>query len=224
MASNRRWTSQFSYSFERQAVRLMAACAQSGSTGTAATLVTQGVTLTAKTFGSAGNSITIQFTPGATAGAEVVTVTTTHIVVQIQSGVSTVTQVRTAINASTPAAALVTATGTSASTVATAAATPLATGTDTVFVTTGHGFTLTQTGTGTFLATFPQTFAAMIGCSIMIQKASATDLITQIASSDVSGAGTCSFRVQAAATPTNLASGDILFISFEMRNSGTNSN
>lgn len=222
--ANRRFTSQFSYSFERQPVRLMANCAQSGSTGTFATLVTQGITLTAVTMGTAGNSITIRFTPGATAGSEVVTVSGTAITVQIATGVSTVTQTRTAINASGAAAALVSASGTSASTVATASALNLATGTSTSFTTTGHGFTLSQTGTGIFLATFPQTFAAMIGCSIMIQKASATDIQPQIISSSVSSAGTVSFRLIAGATPTNLASGDILFLSFDMRNSGTNSN
>lgn len=93
---------------------------------TAASKVTQGLTLTAvANLGASGNSITIAFTGGGTAGAEVVTVIGNAISVQIQSGTSTVTQVRTALQASPAATALVTTTGTSASTVSTAGATNL---------------------------------------------------------------------------------------------------
>ena len=96
---------------------------------TAASQTKGGVTITAAADqGASGNSITLAYTGGATAGAEVVTVTGTAISVQIENGVSTITQVRTAINASAAAAALVTATGTSATVVATAAATPCAGG------------------------------------------------------------------------------------------------
>ena len=52
-------------------------------------------------------SITVAYTAGGTAGAEVVTVVLNAISVQIQSGVSTATQVRTAVLASVAAAALV---------------------------------------------------------------------------------------------------------------------
>lgn len=85
---------------------------------TAAAATVGGVTYTAVAGqGAGGNSITIAYTTGGTAGAEVITVTGTAISVQIQSGTSTITQVRTAVNASVAAAALVTATGTSATTV-----------------------------------------------------------------------------------------------------------
>ena len=98
---------------------------------TAATLTKGGVTYTAVTgLGSSGNSITVAYTGGATAGAEVVTVVGTAISVQIENGVSTITQVRTAVNAAPAAAALVTATGTSATTVATATASSLTGGVD----------------------------------------------------------------------------------------------
>lgn len=92
---------------------------------TAATKVTQGLTLTAVATDNTGNAITIAFTGGATAGAEVVTVVGNAISVQIQSGTSTVTQVRTAMQAAAPCTALVTTTGTNASTVATAGAVSL---------------------------------------------------------------------------------------------------
>lgn len=96
---------------------------------TAASLTLGGVTYTATANqGAGGNAITVAYTAGGTAGSEVVTVTGNAISVQIQSGTSTITQVRTAVNASTAAAALVTATGTSATTVSTASATPLASG------------------------------------------------------------------------------------------------
>lgn len=94
---------------------------------TAASLTLGGVTYTAvANLGAGGNAITVAYTSGGTAGSEVVTVTGNAISVQIQSGTSTITQVRTAVNAA--AAALVTATGTSATVVTTASATPLTSG------------------------------------------------------------------------------------------------
>lgn len=93
---------------------------------TAASVITQGLTLTAvANLGAGGNNITVAFTSGGTAGSEVVTVTGNAISVQIASGTSTVTQVRTAMQASTACTALVTTTGTSASTVSAAAAVSL---------------------------------------------------------------------------------------------------
>lgn len=83
-----------------------------------------GVTITAVAgLGAAGNLISLTYTGGATAGAEVVTVVDNAISVQIESGVSTITQVRTAINAAPAAAALVLATGTSGTAVSTATVT-----------------------------------------------------------------------------------------------------
>lgn len=73
-----------------------------------ASRVVQDITYTAVKGGSQGNSISIQYTNTATAGAETVTVTGNAIVVGIQSGVSTATQVSTAIGASAAALALVT--------------------------------------------------------------------------------------------------------------------
>lgn len=97
-------------------------------TSTAATLTKGGVTYTAVATDNTGNLITVAYTSGGTAGSEVVTVVGSAISVQLQSGVSTITQVRTAVNAAAPAAALVTATGTSATTVATATASSLSGG------------------------------------------------------------------------------------------------
>lgn len=72
-----------------------------------ARLVVQDLTYTSALFGVAGNSTTIAYTTGGTAGAEVVTVVGSAISVKIQSGVSTATQVRAAVNLSAPALLLV---------------------------------------------------------------------------------------------------------------------
>lgn len=70
----------------------------------------QDINYEAVATGSGGNSITIAYTTGGTAGSEVVTVLSNAISVQIASGVSTAAQIAAAIAASGPAAALVTAT------------------------------------------------------------------------------------------------------------------
>lgn len=206
------------YSFERMAVKLMGSFEQT-DLGAFAARTTQGVTLTAVTMGAAGNSITIAFTPGATAGAEVVTVSGSAISVQIETGVSTVTQVRTAINAAAPAAALVTATGTASATVATASALALQNGDDTDFTATSGSMTLTQTGTGVYKITLADPYAALLGASITLQRATAVDLGAQIQAVDVTSAQTITFRMQAASTPTNMANSDVLYIELSLRNS-----
>ena len=103
--------------------------AQTAATGVQAVGTLGGVTYTANVIptglDSLGNGYTVTYTTGATAGAEVVTVVGTDISVQIQSGVSTITQVRTAVNANVSAAALVTATGTSATVVTAVAKTAI---------------------------------------------------------------------------------------------------
>ncbi len=57
----------------------------------------QDITIAADATGVAKNGVVFRYTGGATAGAEVVTVTASLITVQIQSGVSTATQVATAL-------------------------------------------------------------------------------------------------------------------------------
>lgn len=59
-------------------------------------------------LGASGNNITYTFTAGATAGAEVVTVSSTAITIQVETGVSTATQVKTAYDAVAAAVALAT--------------------------------------------------------------------------------------------------------------------
>lgn len=223
--ANRRFTSQFDFSFEKMPVSLMGNFTQSGSAGAFATLLNNGITWTAVTMGSAGNSITVALVSGGTAGAEVVTVTGTAISVQIQSGVSTRTQVLTAVQASTAASALVSISVASGGTAATLlAATPLASGVDTVFIANiglGNPMILTQIGTGLYqLALGNQAFKALLDCSIMLKRASgAVDLIAQLASDSVSASSPLiTFRMLATATPTNLADADALYIRLGIRN------
>lgn len=108
-----------------------------------ASLVVQDLTHTADDAGSAGNAISITYTAGATAGAEVVTVSGSAISVQIEDGVSTATQVKAAIDGSTPAAALVdvtiTGTGSTAQDAATIAYLAGGLGANDILVTSGEG-------------------------------------------------------------------------------------
>ena len=92
----------------------------------AAVRVVQDLTYTAVTAGAAGNSITIEYTTGGTAGAEVVSVVGTAISVQIDSGVSTATQVRAAVLAFPAAIALVIPTISGTAGAAQVAAAPIA--------------------------------------------------------------------------------------------------
>lgn len=66
-----------------------------------------GLNFTAVAAGAAGNGVTVAYTIGATAGSEVVTVVGSAISVQIAAGVSTQTQVKAALDASSPAHALI---------------------------------------------------------------------------------------------------------------------
>lgn len=95
-----------------------------------ALLVVQDITYTAVKGGSQGNSITIEYADTATAGSETVTVNGDAILIGIESGVSTATQVKAAYDLSAAALLLATSaiTGTAGNSQVTAAATALATG------------------------------------------------------------------------------------------------
>jgi len=92
--------------------------------------VVQDITYTAVNYGTSGNSITITYTAGATAGAEVVTVSGNDISIQIETGVSTATQVKAAFDLSAAAVALASAaiTGTAGTAQVAATVVSLATG------------------------------------------------------------------------------------------------
>ena len=83
----------------------------------ASTGAVNGVTVVSATTGPTLNGKTVSYTTGATAGSEVVSLDgNSNVFVQIQSGVSTVTQIVTALEASTAFTALYTASGLSSAT------------------------------------------------------------------------------------------------------------
>lgn len=179
-----------------------------------ASLVDQGVTLTSDVLGSAGNNITYAITGGATAGAEVVTVVGNAISIQIQSGVSTVTQVRTALNASGAAAALITATGTSGSAVtAPLAATPLAGGVDGVQSSNFGSLvsSMVRTGVGVFQITLSDQYNALQSIECQFGSGTAQDIVPQI--SDLSDDNDAfEITLLSGATPTDVTDDSLLSI------------
>lgn len=189
--------------------------------GAFATLVNNGITWTAVTMGAAGNNITIALVAGGTAGSEVVTVSGNAISVSIQSGVSTRTQVLTAVQASAAASALVGISVASGGSAASAlAATHLASGDDTDFTVVGlQSATITQVGTGLYKIALQDSYPNLIGASIMLRRATAVDLSAQLVSVDTVTAKAIYFRMIAGATATDMANSDALYISLELRNS-----
>src|SRR5690606_3965737 len=95
-----------------------------GVVGVLSSLVLQDITYTSKDLYSLGDTISVEYTVGGTAGSEVVSVVGDAISVQIESGVSTATQIKAAIDASVASSDLVTAaisgTGSNAQTAASA--------------------------------------------------------------------------------------------------------
>lgn len=102
-----------------------------------ASLVVQDLTYRAKQPGAEGNLITIAYADTATAGSETVTVTNNAIALSIDSGVTTANQIKTIIEKSVEASALVTVEVSSVGTDAqvTAAATALASGRQSIAIT-----------------------------------------------------------------------------------------
>lgn len=100
--------------------------------GTVGSLVIQDLTIASDQPSSTANSVTIEYTPGGTAGSEVVSNVGLAFSVQIDSGVSTATQVAAALNAYTQFTQIlnVTISGVGSNPQVTQAATNLAGGTD----------------------------------------------------------------------------------------------
>jgi hypothetical protein len=219
--ANRYFKSQFHYNFFVQPV-ILAGYADLQAP-TRSSLVNQGVTLTAVAYGSTGNNVTYAITGGGTAGSEVVTVTGNAISIQIESGVSTVTQVRTAINASGAAAALVTATGTSGATVASPlAATALSGYVEQVsaFYMPGVASILQDpAAAGTFNITLSDIYPKLIHASYSLQAATAVDLVPQQKSEAVASTKIVVVRNLAAATPTNVSAAARLYMKLLLNNS-----
>lgn len=215
---------QFMYSQERMPVMLAGSFTQDGAPGNTAALLRNSIIYAAKHLGSAGNNISIALVAGGTAGSEVVTVTDTAISVQIQSGVSTRTQVKDAIDNSVPAAALIQVTVSGGGSAATLlAATNLAGGTDTVFVSNAKDMTLLQTDHGIYKLILQDEFFGLLAANFSLLLPVAADLTTQIASQQVTDLDDPSMvvRVMSGATPTDLDDGQALYCQLMLRNSGS---
>lgn len=83
-----------------------------GAAAVAGSKIVQDLTYAYNLTGTAGNGSTVSYTTGATAGAEAVSGSTSAVVVQIENGVSTATQIKTALDASTKVAGVATCSGT----------------------------------------------------------------------------------------------------------------
>lgn len=167
--------------------------AKTFDSGVAASLVVQDLTYTADLRGTAGNSITIAYTAGGTAGAEVVTVVGSAISVSIDvtpvTG-STADQVKTAVDASVAASALISVavSGTGSDVQAAAAATPLANGTasevnvDTDSLTIpAHGLTEGLKGQLTTTGTLPTGLSLATDYFVIVADANTIKLATTLA-------------------------------------------
>lgn len=186
-----------------------------------AKVIAQGVTYTAKVFGVDGNGITITLVAGGTAGAEVVTVSGKAISVEIEDGVTTQTQLKTALEASVPAAALLTIAVASGSTAVSAAAAVTTTGgVDGVasFVMPGVE-SFVRSGVGEYTLTLKDGYVAICSVNAQLQAATAVDLVPQIKSVDVVSAKTVVINLLAGATPTEVAAAARLYVDVMLRNS-----
>lgn len=210
---------QFLYSFQHMLTGVHGVI--NLTTEVKATLITQAITLTAASFGTVGNNVTFTVTGGATAGAEVVTVTGNNISVQVESGTSTVTQVATALSASTAAVALAVTTSTGSSKVSTHAVQSLSGGVNGVVSSSIPGVSsVVQTGVGEITVTLTDLFNAATFIKAMIVSATAQDLIPQVKSETVGSTKIIVIRLLTGATATDPTSDCQLYLMDWMRNTG----
>lgn len=196
--------------------------AKTFDSGVAGSLVVQDLTYTADLRGVAGNSITIAYTGGGTAGAEVVTVVGTAISVQIQSATSTATQVKTAVDASVAASALISVavTGTGSNAQTTASVTPLAGGLasevdvtlNTVTIPT-HGYTVGLKGQLTTTGTLPAGLSLATDYFIIVVDADTVKFATSLVNAQAGTAVDITNQGASASvntfTPTSIAGATI---------------
>lgn len=181
----------------------------------------QGITYTAVALGAAGDGVAVTIVGGGTAGAEVVTVNGKEVEIQVESGVSTRTQVKAAWDGTPAALALATVSVASGSTtVAPAAAVITTGGVDSVssFYMPGVG-SIEHAGTGLYDITLKETYPELVSSAMQILAASAVDLVPQLVSQAVSSTKVIRLRLNAGATPTNPAAATRLYIGLHLRNS-----
>lgn len=184
-----------------------------------ATLTFQGMSFVAVAFGTSGNGITMEFTPGATKGAEVVTVVGSAISIQIDDGVSDFDDIAAAILGSAPASALVTTSSSGATTVEVDGPDSFTGGINGV-----AGFSIdgvssvTQSGVGELTIILSDAWYGLQECDFQIMSATAQDLIPQIKSVNLT-TKTIVLNLLAAAVPTDPTSACTIYMMSKFKNS-----
>jgi len=84
---------------------------------------------------------------------------------------------------------------------------------------TGKGLSVARSSAGVYTITLEDKYNSLIGGQCMFEASSAVDLVPQLNSVDVSGAGTIGLKLLAAATATEPASGTKLYITLLLKNS-----
>lgn len=218
--ANRRFE-QFTYGLVKKAVHIVGKA--TFHLRTVGTLAVQDLTYTSVVLDADANLISIAYTGGATAGSEVVSVVGNAISIQIETGVSTATQVKAAFDLVAGAIALATVavSGTGGTAQVVAAAAFLAGGTDDSWaIDEAPGVaSIAITGAGHFTMNLSDRYNALVDASFSLQKAIAADLIPQLVSSDVVTAKAVVFKTLTTATAARPVTGDKIYFHLILRNS-----
>jgi hypothetical protein len=215
-----RYFSQFFFSFFKKPVMLAGNAIWNSAV--ASSLVVQDLTYTADTAGEAGDLISITYTGGGTAGSEVVSVVGNAISVQIQTGVSTATQVKAAVDADVTASALISVaiTGVGATAQVVAAAAFLAGGEDNEFQ--SLSFTgvdsISVNGAGDYTINLADNYSSLISFNGMIESTTSQDRKFQIDSNSIAS-GSLGLRLLAVATPTHPVDASKVYFQIFLSNS-----
>jgi hypothetical protein len=189
----------------------------------AASLVLQDLTYTADNAGENGNDISIEYTGGAVAGAEVVTVVGNAISVQIADGVSTATQIKTAVDASVAAATLVgvavSGTGTNAQSIT--VATSLAGGENNEWQSLDFKgvSSIGVNGVGDYTLELQDKYQKLLNFNMKLLSTTSQDRHAQLDDDSVSSSGILGVKLLAATTPTHPVDGTKAFFEILLSNS-----
>lgn len=224
--ANRNFTSQFNYSFEKQAVTLSGSASQVGSAGVNAFLVHEDITFIAQAMGEEGNNITIELINTGASNPLSISVIGTAIAITLESTLGVVdtdyAALAAAILGDSAASALIRTTGTSSNPVAELAETPLADGADSEFSIIGlQSLSLEQIDIGEYEISFMDSYNAMLCPVIVVQKAISAVAIPQVVSVDVSFNGSRSmiFRIMdESGENIDLEDGDVMYFNLLLRN------
>lgn len=93
-------------------------------------------------------------------------------------------------------------------------------GTGAPTLTSGLGITsISRVSAGKYLVTLNDKYVRLMSASAIVLKTAGEDITVQLSAQDVAGAKTVTFLCKTAATATDPASGDVLFIRIDLKNS-----